>query len=377
MLRQLCRGSVITEICGWHSPEEWATQARALYALGQSPKLATVGSRPFEVGSALLYLLCAAHRAASLGGAKAPPSVAQGWGLAEELLGSALRDWGGKRDCDQWCQAVLNTFAVRAPQILIRLPWIDQIHSCRKPFAQRAQLSFVASQLMRPPQAPEGEAEGGPNIAADVSATFADSFAVLCADLLKATIASSGSGGGEEAGSSSSQRQKMRRDALRGLKSALRYRQKADRSGEKPDRSSPFSPAASAKVAAAVLAVRDGLSVWRGEVYQLCLHILRIVRPQHGKQSKDSGTDDAGRSGGKRQQRPSVANSSGASGDESPAKKKQRSGGASGAESADAGSATGSPRLEPTRVKKGHADKGSLAAPVPPVQTGKKFFEAL
>lgn len=308
----------------------------------------------------MLYFLCSAHRAAAMGSA-GKSSASQGWNLAEELLGSALRDWGGKKDCDQWCQTALNAFATRVPQILLRLSWIEQIKLCRKAFAQRAQLTFVAEQLMRPPQpSNEGEATLATHASSGPSAAFADAFAELCADLLEATVAPGNGNAVDEAGGNASQRQKMKRDALRALKTTIRGRQKAEQKaerGERPEKGSPFGPAASAKVASAVQAVRDELSVWHGEVYHLCLHILRVVRPGKGK---DSGTDD-GRASGKKQKRPSVA-----SGDE--ARRPQGE--------TQAAAAAASPKLEP-RMKKAAPEK-NIAASIPQVQKGsKKFFEEL
>ncbi|CAE8638346.1 unnamed protein product, partial [Polarella glacialis] len=253
VLRQLCRGSVVAEVSRWHSAEEWASQARALCALGQSQKMAGSGPKSLEVGSTLLYFLCAAHRAASCDQDTSQLSGVEGWSLAEELLGNVLREWGGKRDCDAFCQSACKAFAVRAPHLLRRLPWMDQIKGARKAFAQRSLLTFVANELLRPASTSQGEKEVSANTQTGPPAAFVDGYSELCAQLLEDSLTS------EEAGSAAStvsQKQKLRREALHGLKSAMRLRQK---SGEKAHGSGsggtalpPFSAAAAANVARAV-----------------------------------------------------------------------------------------------------------------------------
>eukprot|EP00933_Yihiella_yeosuensis_P025627 TRINITY_DN19879_c0_g1_i1.p1 TRINITY_DN19879_c0_g1~~TRINITY_DN19879_c0_g1_i1.p1 ORF type:complete len:869 (+),score=224.93 TRINITY_DN19879_c0_g1_i1:196-2607(+) len=338
ILRQLCRGPIVLEVSRWHSAEEWAQQARALCALGQSQKMTASGGKPLEVGSSLLYFFCAAHRSVSLGQDAQKLATGEGWSLTEELLGSVLREWGGKRDCDSWCQAALKAFAVRAPHVLRRLSWMEQIKSSRKAYAQRMQLMFVGNELLRPPS---GGAQGNPSDLAfeGPPVAFVESFAELCAELLETSLSATASAEGEERGpvaTTQSQKQKLRREALQGLKSALRVRQKmAERKApSSPSQggstsSSLLSGAVAAAVARAVAGVRDALPSHqrRGEVYQLCLHILRIIRPQVGagqgssdRQKLRSPSHSPARSGKKKRKSDSKN-----SGDESASSKRARS----------------------------------------------------
>merc|ERR1712032_1680003 len=63
------------------------------------------------------------------------------WALAEEMLLSSIQDWSsGKKECQQWCEAVLNVFSTRAPHMLLSLPWFEHIRACKKPFVQKTQL---------------------------------------------------------------------------------------------------------------------------------------------------------------------------------------------------------------------------------------------
>jgi len=327
VLRGVCRGPVIEAVAGWHSAEEWASKARALCALGQTQKMAGSGQKSLEVGSNMLYFLCAAHRAAT-SGEDANLAHGEGWTLAEELLGGVLREWGGKKDCDAWCQAALKAFAVRATEVLRRLGWMEQIRGSRKAFAQRSQVSFVASELLRPAAAGQ---EGPP-------ASFVEGFTELLAELLESSLKEEGN-----AASSASQKQKLRREALLALKSVLRQRRAAHE-----------KLAAAATISGAVAGVRDSLpnQQRRGEVYQLCLHILRIVRPQVTGAAPDKSTPDRSASPKRQKQKPS------SSGDEASSKSaKKRKAGRSASQSPQLkpGSPAlkpGSPSLKPQGAKK-------------------------
>lgn len=282
LLKNICRAGHVQILAGWHSPEQWASKARRMYTLCQTPNVCLhSGPRPLEIGSGIFYFFCAAHQAASQA-SEDPPA---GWALAEELLASLLQEWGGKKDCDSWCQTALKAFAVRTPQLLQKLPWVEAIRSSRKAYTQRMQLAFVATNVLRPhlPGAKQDE------VAALLS--FADSFAALCAELVASTLGKPA----EEGGNSTNQMQKLRREALQALKSALRVRQKSSEVTKIP-------PEIATTIASAVAGLRDSLPNQRrqGEVYQLCVHILRIVRPQVSNQSSKRQLQAAGERPAKR-----------------------------------------------------------------------------
>eukprot|EP00930_Biecheleria_cincta_P019808 TRINITY_DN15038_c0_g1_i1.p1 TRINITY_DN15038_c0_g1~~TRINITY_DN15038_c0_g1_i1.p1 ORF type:complete len:1347 (+),score=340.32 TRINITY_DN15038_c0_g1_i1:72-4112(+) len=310
-LRQLCRGSNVDAVAGWHSAEEWAAKARALCLQGQGQKMATSGAKSLEVGSLMLYFFCAGHRAATVGqDSSKSSSGADSWPIAEELLTSLLQEWGGKKDCDQWCQAALKAFTARAPQLLRRLPWMESIRACRKAFAQRAQLTFVATELLRP--APPGSGQVAP------PAAFVEGFAGLCAELLEATLseASEGSDRGGAGATTPNQKQKLRREALLGLKCVIKLQQKGTQ----------LPATIAADLARAVAGVRDSMPSQqrRGEAYQLCLHVLRIVRPQvAGDRSERQGSSSPSRPAKKQKQ---TVSSSGQASSGSSVKDKRKKG---------------------------------------------------
>jgi len=316
-LRQVCRSSNVDAVAGWHSAEEWAAKARALCLQGQGQKMATSGAKSLEVGSLMLYFFCAGHRSAT---------GTEDWAIAEELLTSLLREWGGKKDCDMWCQAALKAFTARAPQLLRKLPWMESIRACRKAFAQRAQLTFVAMELLRP--APPGSGQVAPPPA------FVEGFAGLCAELLEATLSEETNGGGAGA-TTPNQKQKLRREALLGLKCVIKLQQKGTQ----------LPPTLAADLARAVAGVRDSMpnQQRRGEAYQLCLHILRIVRPQvAGERSERQGSSSPSRPAKKQKQM--VSSSEQASAGRKEKRKKGRSSSRSPSQKP-----AGSPSLQATR----------------------------
>jgi len=276
-LRQVCRPNSINEVCSWHTADEWAEYARTLFSQACGFKVTLAGQRLFDVGALLLYFFCAAHNAAleqgktAVDDANGPDGndVEQGWTLAEELLKCALQDWSVKKDSERWSEAVLTVFVARAPLAVVRLPWLDQIRASatRKTFVQRAQVSFFANHLL------QGLPSG---LAARSAAAVAADFANLCAELLETTLEGIGSESRTTAGStpSGAQKQKVRREALRGLKVALRARAKQQTG------IAPMPEAAAGRIAATVTKVRDALPARHGEVYQLCLHVLRSVQPE-------------------------------------------------------------------------------------------------
>mmetsp|Transcript_2525 Transcript_2525/g.3906 ORF Transcript_2525/g.3906 Transcript_2525/m.3906 type:complete len:1368 (-) Transcript_2525:36-4139(-) len=271
VLKQVCRGHVIAAACQWHSAVEWRERAQALVTLSSSASSSAAGQRPVEVGAVLLYWICALHRARST-----PSGVSEStsWELGDEMLRGALQDWGGKKGSDKWCQAFLGAFAVRVPEALLRLPWAEHIRSSRNMFVQREQILFVTNQLLRGLSA---EVVGG--------AQFTASFAELCADLLDSTLESSSSG------ASASQRTKMRRELLRCLVVLLKARHRKSHRHQSNLAPPAISDEIGRKIIVAIKKVRDSLSHRRGEVYQLCLHVLRALNSpkKEGGSAEDHG----------------------------------------------------------------------------------------
>lgn len=261
-LRQVCRPASVSTVCSWHTADEWAGFARALATYASTAKNASIGHQSIEAGSLLLFFYCTAHNAVMKGGDNA-------WSLAEEVLNQGLRDWSLKKDSERWCQSMLTVFSGRVPHVLLRLPWVDQIRASgmRKTFVQRAQLSFVASHLL------QGSAlavtDGG-------AAERAASFAELCAELLESTLkGDSDAKSSAEAGSNmaATQKQKLRREALRVMKVAIRTRKVKQGAAE----DAVFPDKVTKRIAKVVTGVRDALPARHGEVYQTCLHVLRSV----------------------------------------------------------------------------------------------------
>lgn len=281
LMKTSSRASSIQILAGHASVEDWAAKARALCERGQAARFNASGSQVLEVSASYLYFLCAASRAALQDGSE---SQGQGWDLAEELLSLLLKEWSGKKDCDNWCQAALKAFSVRVPQVLLKLPWADSIKGASKAFAQRNQLAFLCTHLLRP-LPPETTTK------ADVATqmAFADSCALLCAELLNSTVES------EEG--AATQRQKLRRELLHAFKAIYKLRQ---RSGGLPSD-------VSSTIAESVTGLRDSLPKQqrRGEVYNLSIHLLRLMphkkrdrsssrqRPKHVEEKPDPADGEA------------------------------------------------------------------------------------
>eukprot|EP00927_Polykrikos_kofoidii_P049545 TRINITY_DN43594_c0_g1_i1.p1 TRINITY_DN43594_c0_g1~~TRINITY_DN43594_c0_g1_i1.p1 ORF type:complete len:1510 (-),score=282.23 TRINITY_DN43594_c0_g1_i1:86-4441(-) len=282
-LKQVSRASAVREICKWHSAEDWAEHARTFFATLQSTQLsAALGQRSAEVAAALVYWLCSMHRARTAGGNSDLSELAcvdeKGWELAEEILGAALKDWSGKRDSERWCGAMFCVFANRASQVLVRLPWLEQIRGGRNVFVQRAQVTLVATQVIRslPPTAKS-------------TTTFIADFAMLCSELLNRSLEAP-----EAACSatSSSQKQKLRLTVVKALFSAMRIRssKRSQQGGSSQD--APLDATTAKSVLRSVQKILDALPAKRGEVYQLCLQVQRALRKtmesDGGFVSKDS-----------------------------------------------------------------------------------------
>ncbi|CAL1174070.1 unnamed protein product [Cladocopium goreaui] len=273
LMRSSSRASSVQILAGRASPEDWAAKARALCERGQSAKVNGSGSQVLEVSASYLYFLCAAHRAAVELQDGSEHTTGQGWQLAEELLPLLLKEWSGKKECDNWCQAALKAFSVRVPQVLLKLPWAKSIQGASKAFAQRSQLVFLYTHVLRPlPPETTNKADVATQMA------FADSCAKLCAELLNSTVEPVEGA----AASSAAQRQKLRREVLHTLKSIYKLRQKSD--GLPAD--------VSTAIADAVTGLRDSLpnQQRRGEVYNLTVHLLRLVRPQVNQPKRDRST---------------------------------------------------------------------------------------
>mmetsp|Transcript_105544 Transcript_105544/g.340035 ORF Transcript_105544/g.340035 Transcript_105544/m.340035 type:complete len:1371 (-) Transcript_105544:81-4193(-) len=252
-LRHVSGPSAISKIAGWHDADDWAKFARTLFADSLTSKVASAGQRPIEVGSLLLYFFCAAHHAAAHGAANEA-----GWEVADEIALTALQDWSSKKDCERWCEGVLTVFAGRIPSVLLKLPWLEHIRSCSsRPFVQRAQVSFLANRLSQP--LPKGPASEG-------TVQLAEGFAELCADLLESTLKDDAA----DAIMSASHKHKLRREGLKGLKAAMKTR---TRRGETAAATDDIAK----RMVKVATKVRDALPARRGEVYQLCLHVLRSL----------------------------------------------------------------------------------------------------
>lgn len=296
-LRHVCRWVSMKEVCTWRTADDWKKDAHTLVSLGGSRNAAAGGQKTLMVGAKLAYLFCMAHHAVLVGASSPSPEIVrkasdrEAWTLAEELLLSSIQDWSsGKKEGQQWCEAVLNVFATRAPHMLLSLPWFEHIRACKKNFVQKTQIAFVANLLLRC-----ASSEAMPS-------TFPVQFADLCAELLEGTLES---GEDTSAAASATQRQKLRRDLLRGLKLLLRVCWRAQKQGRAFSSEIPAE-----RIRAAVKKVRESLSNRRGEVYQLCLHVLRSVQPLctggGGATGGGSGSDGTGNKSAKSPHRKSA-----------------------------------------------------------------------
>merc|ERR1711972_484915 len=120
-------------------------------------------------------------------------------------------------------------------------------------------------------------------------------FAGLCGEMLDGTLSSTDSA--TSLGSASAaQKQKVRRETLRALKAVLRVR-------PKEGSSVVSSSDAAKKIVASARKVRDALPARHGEVYQLCLHVVRALQPPKTASSGDDSAADAKAAGGKRAKR--------------------------------------------------------------------------
>jgi len=270
VLKQACRGPVITAAAQWHTASEWAEQAKALAAMSAEPQASAAGQRPVEVGAVLLYWFCSLHRARVAADKSAEP---KGWPLATELLKTALQDWGAKKGSDTWCQSLLNAFAVRQPQVLLSLPWTQHVRSSRNMFIQREQIAFLSNSVLR-------------GLSSDVegSSDFSAGVAALCTDLLESTLEIAS---GDDQSTTTSQRQKMRREVLRCLSIILKTRHNRN------DRQHLVPEETCKRMSKVIVKVRDALPARQGEVFQLCLHVLRALNPKkEGKaeQAKKNGS---------------------------------------------------------------------------------------
>ena len=271
LLRTSCKASSVQILAGRASVEDWDAKARALCERSLLPKFNASSSQVLEVTASYFYFLCAAHRAAVEIKDESEHTMGQGWTLAEELLTMLLKEWSGKKECDKWCQAALKAFVVRVPQLLLKLPWTTAIKGAKKAFAQRSQLGFLQTHVFRPlPPETTNKADVKTQMA------FADSCAKVCAELLNSTVEEDGNA------TSAAQRQKLRKEVLQTLKSIYKLRQKSE--GLPADVSSVMADA--------ITSLRDSLPSQqrRGEVYNLTVHLLRLVRPQVQQPKRDRST---------------------------------------------------------------------------------------
>eukprot|EP00747_Dinoflagellata_sp_TGD_P089878 gnl/TRDRNA2_/TRDRNA2_164484_c0_seq1.p1 gnl/TRDRNA2_/TRDRNA2_164484_c0~~gnl/TRDRNA2_/TRDRNA2_164484_c0_seq1.p1 ORF type:complete len:580 (+),score=114.84 gnl/TRDRNA2_/TRDRNA2_164484_c0_seq1:1142-2881(+) len=295
--KHLSRGTVIRQVSQWHTEDVWEEKARALFNLGGGQKAAAVGQKAAEVGAFLFYWFCAVLRTKKVppttgvdgtesreDAAEMEETATQGWECAVAPLKKALSDWSTKKDASRWCTAVINTFGVRIPALVLSLPWCEEIKANRKPYERRAQISCLADILRNSPSDTFNSSQ--------VAAKFTDT----CADLLVESL-------DESANAQQGQQQKLRRDALRGLSVALKTRMKASTSSTKRGRRRndssamrPLKHSVVEKINNVVTRVRDNCAVKRGEVYQLCWHVLKTIKASRsgGIHSGASETDVPG-----------------------------------------------------------------------------------
>jgi len=264
-VRHAGKGGAIETISGWHDLEAWAEFARSLFTASLKHKAAK-SQKHLPVSASFLYLLCAAHNEVEGGGK---------WALASDILASTLKEWGQLKDSEQWCQMVLTTFSARTPALIAKLPWMDLLRKTDgvKAHVQKLQVEFFITSVVQGPTGSCAECRK------EVS-TLAGNFQELCAQWLESTLP-----GGAHATASSGYRGKLRRDALRGLRGTLRFQKKLG--AEDP---SSISDELSKRIAKAATAVRTSLPVRAGEIYALCLNVVRSLDPVAADLAAAQGT---------------------------------------------------------------------------------------
>jgi len=277
-MKHVCRAACVRDMCKWHTEQEWEEFARSLFALGEGARAAAAGERSANVGAVLMYWMCFAHHGKKHGivvsaadgedgGTDMKVATEGGWELAHNLLLQALSDWSAKKkDSDRWCAAVLGAFATRTPELLLRLPWCEQIRSSRNTYVKRMQVQLLSDKVLRP-LSPEAWSRS----------PLPAEFVELCADLLKESI-------DPTKDTSQSQRQKVRFEALKALTSTLRLGASKFK-GRSEAAPQLVTGDAANRVAEHVKKVRDALPGKRGPVYQLCCQALRELKPAGGAAS--------------------------------------------------------------------------------------------
>eukprot|EP00746_Dinoflagellata_sp_MGD_P140152 gnl/MRDRNA2_/MRDRNA2_73443_c0_seq2.p1 gnl/MRDRNA2_/MRDRNA2_73443_c0~~gnl/MRDRNA2_/MRDRNA2_73443_c0_seq2.p1 ORF type:complete len:1392 (+),score=338.23 gnl/MRDRNA2_/MRDRNA2_73443_c0_seq2:161-4336(+) len=257
-LRIAGKGSTV---CVFLTPEEWA---KACEELLNSILSVTAVPPPvaMEVAATFLYWTCSVARAASLDGQKLEDDTI-GWDVARKTLEKVLEEWSLNTKSDiaiRCCPVILRVFAQRSPKLVLQLEWCKFITQCEKYYVRREQVSFVIERLLKDPKP-----LGAPEVS---GAQFAESFGTLCIQFLEVESRQNGC-------QAEGQERKLQREALAGLAAALRALTKLKGTGSKA--SLFVDKSVIARAIAAVNPVRDSVTNKRGELYQLCMHTLRLL----------------------------------------------------------------------------------------------------
>jgi len=285
-LRQASRLSALASIAQWDTAEGWAKQARECFEMCRNYKAPGVGQKPLEVSALLLYVFCAAHRASLCSKEQLTKDNLEQWSLATELLTQALEDWSTKKDLDRSSTAMMEVFVIRIPRVVLALPWVEQLRAsaARKAYVHREQMAFITGRLLHGLP---------PDVMSTSAGPLAAGFAMQCAEALESTLQTAAA----SPALSNQQRTKLRRESLRGLRTAFKL--KIQETDDKPW----LSHKDGEKISSIIAKVRDSLQARHGEVYLLCLHLLRSPRlAQFGKGWQQRADKRAEKRPGKRPQ---------------------------------------------------------------------------
>lgn len=306
----LSKWNVAREMCRWHSAEDWAEKLRTMFSKGAS----AAGPRSQAVGAILCYWFSLLHRAKILtkGKASAQEEEAnslEGWDFADELLRALLQEWSGKKVNEKWCETLFGVFAARAPQLLLRLPWHEQVRDAQSPYLQRSLLAFVSARVVRtsPPEAP-----GRPECILHLVGICTDLLVAL--PLKEAKAKASEAESSDKSSAPSSQQIKLQKEALRSAAVILRCL-KAKCRGHEADNGSGGSTTADLldaslqkRLSDRVKQIQDTATQKRSETYQLSLQVLRALRNPGPEASTAKGakSDQSAESGGTASERKGV-----------------------------------------------------------------------
>jgi len=264
-VRGILKPGSLKKVASWQNAKAWEEMADSILAGCVGGKVEVILQQPLTATALLLYFCCAAHQSVSAGNR---------WTLGERMATSMLEAWSSKKGSDTWCEAGLSCFSSRCASALLAPAWGAQIKGTAKPFVQRRQLTFMCTALQRFQSLPEGKER-------TKAIAVSEEFAKACADLLDESQV--------EDAMSPGNKQKLRREALRAIKVAIKVRAKLG-GGElaESDIGAHLSNAASK--------LREALPVQRGEVHQACTEVQRLASgsapPQ--KEQSDGSRDPNG-----------------------------------------------------------------------------------